>query len=95
MQSPEDPTQAKRDLREALEQGQLSLGEAVRRMRRISGLNQKDYARRIVGISPRILAEVERDEGNPTLDTLNKIARPFGYRIHFVPRAGRTIGLTD
>lgn len=81
----QDPTQAKRDLKQAIEQGQLSLGEAARRMRRITGMNQKDYARNIIGISPRILAQIERDEGNPTLDTLNKIGRVFGYKIAWVP----------
>ena len=81
-----DTAVAKRELIEAIENHELSLGEAVRRMRKISGLNQKAYAERIVGIAPRILAEVERGEGNPTLETLNKIGRPFGYVVGFVPR---------
>ena len=41
---------------------------------------------RIVGIATRILAEVELDHGNPTLETLNKIGRPFGYEVGFVPK---------
>lgn len=84
--SQEDTALAKRDLIEAISNHELSLGEAVRRMRKISGMNQKDYAERIVGIAPRILAKVERDEGNPTVETLNKIGRPFGYTAGFVPR---------
>lgn len=84
----QSPTEAKRALAEALRNGELTLGQAVRRMRKITGLNQKDYATRIVGISPRILAEIERDEGNPTLETLNKIGRPFGYCVGFVHRKG-------
>lgn len=55
-------------------------------MRRITGLSQKDYAQRIVGIAPRILVEVELDKGNPTLDTLNKIGQPFDYVAGFAPR---------
>lgn len=81
-----DPTRAKRTLQAAIEQGELSLGQAVRQMRKITGMNQKDYARKIIGISPRILAEVERDAANPRLDTLNKIGRPFGYQVGFVPK---------
>ncbi len=81
----EDTARARRELIEAVENHKLSLGEAVRRMRKISGMNQKDYAERIIGISPRILAEIERDEGNPTMVTLNKIGRPFGYAVGFVP----------
>lgn len=84
--SQEDTARAKRDLIEAIENHELPLGEAVRRMRKISGMNQKAYAERIVGIAPRILAEIERDEGNPTVETLNKIGRPFGYTVGFVPR---------
>ena len=78
---------AKRKLIEAIENNELSLGEAVRRMRGISGLSQRAYAERIVGIATRILAEVELDRGNPTTETLNKIGRPFGYSVGFVPRA--------
>ncbi len=81
-----DPTQAKQRLKDALANGEISIGEAVRQMRRITGMNQRDYATNIVGISPRILAEIERDEANPTLETLNKIGRPFGYEVGFVPR---------
>ncbi|MYA66313.1 MAG: helix-turn-helix transcriptional regulator [Gammaproteobacteria bacterium] len=83
--SQEDSARANRELIEAIENHELSLGEAVRRMRKISGMNQKSYAERIIGISPRILAEIERGEGNPTLETLNKIGRPFGYAVGFVP----------
>ena len=85
--SHEDTTLAKRKLIEAIENHELSLGEAVRRMRKISGMSQKAYAERIIGIAPRILAEIERNEGNPTVETLNKIGRPFGYVVGFVPRA--------
>ncbi len=85
-----DTVSAKRDLVAAIENNELSLGEAVRRMRKISGLTQKNYAERIVGVSTRILAEIERNEGNPTLETLNKIGRPFGYTVGFVPRSANS-----
>lgn len=71
-------------LRQGIESGELTLGQAVRRMRKIAGMNQKAYAQNIVGLSPRILAQIERDQGNPTLETLNKIGRPFGYQVGFV-----------
>ena len=80
----EDRTLEKQRLRDAIARGEISIGEAVRRMRKIIGMSQKDYARRIVGISPRVLAEIERDVANPTVETLNKIGRPFGYEIGFV-----------
>lgn len=82
-----DTATSKRALVEAINNNELTLGEAVRRMRKITGMNQKVYAERIVGIAPRILAEIERDSGNPTVETLNKVGRPFGYTIGFVPKA--------
>lgn len=87
----EDIAAAKRELIEAIENHALSLGEAVRRMRKIAGLSQKVYAERIVGISPRILAEIELDRGNPTVETLNKIGRPFDYTVGFVPKKRKSM----
>ena len=42
-----------------------------------------------MGISTRILAEIELDRRNPTVETLNKIGRPFGYTVGFVPTVRR------
>ena len=76
-------TELKIQLRNAIENEQLTIGQAVRKMRKITGLNQKDYAKKIIGISPRVLAEIERDVANPTVETLNKVGRPFGYHVSF------------
>ena len=84
--SHQDTARLKRELIEAIENDELTLGEAVRRMRKITGMSQSAYAERIIGISTRILAEIERDEGNPTVETLNKVGRPFGYTVGFVPK---------
>ncbi|RLA28838.1 MAG: XRE family transcriptional regulator [Gammaproteobacteria bacterium] len=82
-----DTATSKRALIAAINNNELTLGEAVRRMRKFTGMSQKAYAERIVGIAPRILAEIERDSGNPTVETLNKVGRPFGYTVGFVPKA--------
>jgi putative transcriptional regulator len=80
----EEVTQAKQQLMDDIESGELSLGQAVRRMRMITGKSQKNFAQTIIGISPRVLAEIERGVANPTVETLNKIGRPFGYKVSFV-----------
>jgi DNA-binding XRE family transcriptional regulator len=67
-----------------LEAGRLTLGQATRRMRKIVGLTQVEYAERVLKIYPRVLMEIEKDRGNPTLETLEKIARPFGLKVGFV-----------
>lgn len=79
-----NPAAAKQQLRDAIDNGELTFGQAIRKMRKIAGMSQKVYAKRIIGISPRVLAEIERDVANPTVDTLNKIGRPFGYSVAFV-----------
>lgn len=67
-----------------LERGALTLGQATRRMRKIIGVTQTDYATRILKIYPRVLMDLENDRGNPTLETLEKVAKPFGLKVAFV-----------
>ncbi|RLB69955.1 MAG: XRE family transcriptional regulator [Deltaproteobacteria bacterium] len=81
----EEVQKEKEKLYEELLLGRLTIGQATVRMRRIVGLTQKDYAEKILKIYPRVLMEIEKDRGNPTLETLNKIARPFGLQVMFMP----------
>jgi DNA-binding XRE family transcriptional regulator len=87
--SNDDIMAAKRALMESIGDNELTLGRAVRSMRKITGMSQRAYAEHIVGIAPRILAEIELDRGNPTVETLNKIGRPFGFTVGFVPKTKR------
>jgi transcriptional regulator with XRE-family HTH domain len=75
----------KEELYYNLAQGDIGIREATRRMRKILGMNQKEYAQKVAEISPRILSEFENGSGNPTLNTLEKIASPFGLKITFLP----------
>jgi DNA-binding XRE family transcriptional regulator len=61
-------------------QGDVSLVDAVKTMRKIAGRSQAAYAR-LVGVSPRILIELERGIGNPTLKTLSRILAPFDLEV--------------
>jgi len=74
--------QAREAFYEDLQAGRLSLGEATRRMRKIAGMTQPEYAR-LIGIAPRVLMDIERGHGNPRLATLEKLAKPFGLRVAF------------
>ncbi len=71
-----------------LASGEYTLGEAVRLMRLAAGLTQQQYAS-IVGIDLRVLAGIERGKANPRLDTLEKLALPYGLMVSFVKPAGR------
>ena len=81
----EEMARMKEELYRGLAQGDIGIREATRRMRKILGMNQKDYAQKVADISPRILSEFENGSGNPTLATLEKIASPFGLKITFLP----------
>lgn len=68
------------ELYERIAAGTVSIPEAVKTMRKIAGRTQAEYAR-LIGVSPRILIELERGIGNPTLKTLAKIVAPFDLEV--------------
>ncbi len=67
---------------EQLTNKKLSLAETVKTMRAIIGMTQPEFAK-FVGIAPRIIIDLERGVGNPTLATLRKIGKPFRLNIVF------------
>jgi transcriptional regulator with XRE-family HTH domain len=77
----------KEELYLGLAQGDIGIREATRGMRKILGMNQKVFAQKVAKISPRILSEFETGSGNPTVATLEKIAKPFGLKVTFLPPA--------
>ncbi len=78
--SKERRTALRDELYARIARGDISLVDAVKTMRKIAGRSQADYAR-LVGISPRILIELERGIGNPTMKTLAKILAPFDLEV--------------
>jgi transcriptional regulator with XRE-family HTH domain len=77
------PEEQRRRLEEDLRAGRLTLQEAARRLRKSLGLNQKEFALQL-GIGPRTYIDFERGVGNPTLNIMEKIAHPFGWRVGFI-----------
>lgn len=80
-----DP-EAERELRARfyndIKAGNLSIGEAVREMRRLSRLTQPEFAKHRE-ISLGSLRQIESGEGNPTVETLEKIGLIFGLEVSF------------
>lgn len=74
------------ELYEAIDRGQISLRDAVKRMRKISGLTQTEFAGHR-GVSAKVIKEIERGTGNPTVNTLNQIGKFFGLEVTFVRTA--------
>ena len=89
---PEEIRAEKEALYADVEAGRLTLGQTTRRMRKIVGMNQTEYAEKVLKIYPRVLMEIERDRGNPTLETLEKIAAPFGLTVRFVRKQREVTG---
>ena len=65
-----------------IEAGRLSLQEAVKTMRAISGMTQPEFAANR-GVSVRVIKEIEAGKGNPTVRSLNQIAKIFALEVAF------------
>ena len=53
-------------------------------MRQVTGMTQADFAEKVAGVSKLTIAQIERGEGNPTVETLERVGRAFGLRLGFV-----------
>lgn len=85
--SPEESIRERQELFDALKRGTLPLSEAVKRMRRLTKLTQPEFAAHR-GVSVKALRQIESGQGNPTVETLNKIGAIFGVEVGFVPKQG-------
>lgn len=79
--APRDPETLYRDVLS----GELSLQEAIRAMQHLSGLTQVQFAQHR-GISVQALRKILSGDGNPTVETLNRIVGVFGLQVGFVPK---------
>jgi putative transcriptional regulator len=80
----------RRDLRnrlqDAIEQGGYPWHKSVLHMRRALGLTQEQFAKAFK-LTKRQVTQIEAGTANPTIETLGKIGRPFGFQIGYIPIA--------
>ncbi|GAB6846396.1 helix-turn-helix transcriptional regulator [Paraburkholderia sp. A1RI_3L] len=69
---------------ESIERGDMSIAETMKTMREMTGLTQEEFAAHR-GVSRRVIQDIERGTGNPTVESLNSIAKLFGLQVGFVP----------
>lgn len=70
-----------REIDEGFEQHTLSLGDAIKRIRKgLYGMTQKQYAK-FVGISEKTLRDVEKGNTDPRLSVMEKLLKPGGIRL--------------
>ena len=74
----------RQELFEDIEAGRIGLAEATRKMRKMLGMNRREYAEKVLKIGFETLQAVETGQGNPTLKTLRAIGAPFGLDVGFV-----------
>ncbi len=65
---------------------QQRLGQEIRKRRRFLQLRQSDLAD-IAEVSLRSLIDIERGNGNPTLEQLDKITEVLGFEITLIVRS--------
>ena len=69
--------------------GSLGMGAAVRKLRvEVAKMQQTQFAK-MCRISVRTLIQIEQGEGNPTLNSLNAVFRPFGLQMRVQRRPDR------
>lgn len=74
------------ELQQQLACGEITIGAAVRRLRKeVTGLQQARFAQ-MCKLSLRALRQLEHDESNPTVQTLNSVFNPFGMQVGIVPK---------
>ncbi|TQX83439.1 MULTISPECIES: helix-turn-helix transcriptional regulator [unclassified Rhizobium] len=83
----EEVLQNRRTLAERARAGDLRLPGAVAEIRKGIGMTQEEFAKALE-LSRRQIAELEAGTANPTLETLKKIGRAFGFGVGFTPRGG-------
>lgn len=64
-------------------EGDMTIPETMKAMRKMAGLTQAEFAQHR-GVSRRVIQDVERGTGNPTVESLNSIAKLFGLQVGFV-----------
>ncbi len=64
----------------------VTIGQGLRVLRAaFLGMDRESFSK-VVGVSRRELAKIETDQANSTVNTLDRVFRPFGLRVGLVPR---------
>jgi len=81
----EEILENRRTLAERARTGDLRLPGAVAEIRRGFGMTQEEFAK-MLGVTRRQVAEIESGNANPTLETLQKVGKLFGFAVGFVAK---------
>jgi len=63
----------------------ITQGDALIQLRiQVLGINQEKYAK-LVNVSRKKLSDIENNRGNPSVEVLNKVFKPFGLNVGLIP----------
>lgn len=80
-------------VRNLLDEGALPLPDACKVIRHIYGLSQDEFAKRS-GVNRKVVKDLERGQGNPRWESLQRIGRVAGLRVAFLADEG-VVGLLE
>jgi DNA-binding XRE family transcriptional regulator len=80
-----DSWKGRAELQSKAEAAKLNFPNAVTEIRLALGLTQAEFAKAF-RMRQRVISDLENGRGNPSLKTLEKIGRPLGLTIGFVPK---------
>jgi transcriptional regulator with XRE-family HTH domain len=69
-------------LRAALEEGAMPISDACKAIRALNGLSQESFAN-LIGLSVKVIKEIESGKANPRLSSLQKLAGFAGLKVVF------------
>jgi len=67
-------------------EGDLHWSDGLAALRKSLGMNQSVFAKAFNLTSRRRVSELENGSANPTVETLEKIGKPFGLVVGLVPK---------
>ncbi len=78
--------EARELLYQQLDSGDLSIRQAVKLIRKIYGLTQLEYAKK-VGVSNKTIVQLENGERNLTLKSISKVLAPMSLEMKISRKA--------
>ncbi|MGE0633465.1 MAG: helix-turn-helix domain-containing protein [Pseudobdellovibrionaceae bacterium] len=70
----------RKELFDSINNKDIEISSALVKMRAVLNLSQQDFSK-LVGISKKIISDIELNKGNPRVQTLNKIFAPLGLEV--------------
>lgn len=74
------------ELLNKIQHGELSTGEAIRSLRELLGMDQKEFCEKVAKISRKALSKIENNSGDVKVSTLERCCAPFGLQVGLVVR---------